>query len=83
MKDIALNNSELNIIDPELIVVSSNNYKGSIQVRSAAEVLKEYQEVFSEGTTSDALDWWVGEQNEHFAIIVVWNGLPHTVSRVG
>lgn len=82
MKDIALNDTELNILDPELIVVSSNNYKGIIQVRTAAEIKEEYQKVFTNGTTSDALDWWVGEQNDHFSIIVVWNGIPHTVSRV-
>lgn len=27
MKDIALNDTELNIIDPELIVVASNSYR--------------------------------------------------------
>lgn len=81
MKNIQLNDTELNITDPELIVVTSNNYKGEMQVRTAADILAEYRQVFVDGTTSDSLDWWIGQDNNHFSIVVVWNGIPHTVSR--
>ena len=82
MKTISLNDTGINNLNPELVVVVSCNYKGAVQARSGAEILKEYRKVFPAGPLADALSWWTGETSEDFTIVVVWNGKPLTVVRI-
>ena len=83
MKYINLTDAELNLLNPEQIVVTQWVGSDDILSRTAAEVIEAYREVFVGGTTSDAIDWCLfAESGNSFKVIVIKDNMPLQLIRV-
>ena len=85
MITVHLTDSELNALHPEQIVVVKSveaSKVGEIQTRTASQVIRDYQEVFVNGSISDALDWYLFSRgSDSFSIIIVLDNLPYLLVR--